>query len=116
MTQIIKDIKPNEKGTAVVTLTFTDEDGVSVTPSSLEWQLMRGDGTIINNRSFANGSFSGDTIVLSGDDLAVFGNRDNGSRVLSIQGEYDSSAGNGLQLKDECQFNIQRLLGQTDES
>ena len=108
------EIQPAEKGTAVVTLVFTDEDGASVVPTSLAWQLMRSDGTVIGTRTFANGSFSGGTIVLSGDDLAIFGSTDNGYRVLSIQGVYTSSAGSDLPLKGECKFSIDRLVGQVD--
>ena len=116
MTTVITSIKPNEKGTAVVTLAFTDEDDNTVVPTSLEWQLMKSDGTVINSRTFANGSFVGTEIVLSGNDLAIFGNSDSGNRVLSIQGVYDSTAGSDLPLKDELKFVVNRLLGQVDES
>ena len=116
MTTVITSVKPNEKGTAVVTLAFTDEDDNTVVPTSLQWQLMKSDGTVINERTFANGSFTGTEIVLSGDDLAIFGSSDNSRRVLSIQGEYDSNAGSGLPLKGECKFVINKLLGQVDES
>lgn len=109
-------VEPAEKGTAVATLVFTDEDGAATVPSDLAWQLMRPDGTVINGRTFALGSFSGTTIVLSGDDLAMFGSTDTGYRVLSIQGVYDSDAGSDLPLKGECGFAIDRLLGQVDES
>lgn len=108
------EIQPAEKGTAVVTLSFTDEDGNTVVPSSLAWQLMRTDGTVVNNRTFANCSFTGNTIVLSGDDLAIFAGRDSGRRILSIQGSYDSNAGTGLPIKGECSFSISRLMGQAD--
>ena len=109
-------VQPSEKGTAIVTLAFTDEDGTTVVPTSLAWQLMRSDGTVVNDRTFADGSFSGTEIVLSGNDLAMFGGSDSGHRVLSIQGVYDSDAGPDLPLKAECNFAIDRLLGQTDES
>ncbi len=117
MTQSIS-VQPNEKGTAVVTIAPVDEDDTALGISDLtnpQWQLMKSDGTVINSRSFANCPLSSLTFVLSGDDLAVFGNNDSCRRVLSFQATYDSTAGNGLPLKGECKFSIDRLLGQTDE-
>ena len=112
-------VKPNELGTAVITMSFTDEDDAAVTPTSLQWQLMKSDGTIVNDRAFADNAFTASageaTVILSGDDLAMFGDKDNGRRVFSIQGEYDSTAGVGLPLKDEVNFRVQKLLGQTDQ-
>src|SRR6056297_2747278 len=112
-------IKPNELGTAIVEMSFTDEDDAAVTPTSLQWQLMKPDGTVVNDREFVDNSFTalaGEvTVVLSGDDLAMFGASDSGRRVFSIQGVYDSTAGSGLPIKDEAVFVIQQLLGQTDQ-
>jgi hypothetical protein len=116
MTQFISSIKPAEKGTAVVTLAFTDEDGSTVVPTSLAYQLMKSDGTVINNRTFALSTFTGTEIVLSGDDLAMYGSSDSGFRILSVQGVYDSTAGSDLPLKEECKFVIDQLVGQEDES
>ena len=110
----ISSTKPAEQGTAVITLAFTDEDEITVVPTSLAWQLMRIDGTVINSRTFALETFTGTEIVLSGDDLAMFGSRDTGRRRFSVQGVYDSSAGSDLPLKAECEFIIDRLLGQVD--
>ena len=107
-------VKPNEKGTAIVTFTFTDEDGEAVVPATSAWQLMKTDGTIINSRSFANCSFIGSEIVLSGDDLAIFGPSDSGVRIIAFQGTYDSSSGSGLRLNDEERFTIEKLVSQTD--
>ena len=111
-------IKPNELGTAVITMSFTDEDDAAVTPTSLQWQLMKSGGTIVNDRAFADNAFTAlageATVVLSGDDLAMFGDG-SGRRVFSIQGVYDSTAGSGLPIKDEAVFVIQQLLGQTDQ-
>lgn len=108
--------KPAELGTAVITMAFTDEDGNTVVPTSLEWQLMRSDGTVINENTFSEGSFTGTTVVLSGNDLAYFGSSDNAKRIFSVQGVYDSNAGTDLPLNAELRFEIQPLTGQTDAS
>jgi len=116
MTDFIS-IQPAEKGTAVVTITPTDESGIALTIGQLtspQWQLMKKDGTIINSRSFANCSLSALTWVLKGDDLAMFGGSDSGTRILSFQATYDSTIGSGLPVKKECKFAIDRLLGQVD--
>ena len=103
--------KPNERGTAIFTMTFTDENGDVVVPSSSAWQLMKTDGTIVNNRDFANCSFSGTTVVLSGDDLQLF-ESDDKKRIFAIEASYDSTAGSNLPLVDEVQFKINPLLSQ----
>ena len=118
MTTLIT-VKPTEKGTAVIEMAFTDEDGTAVTPTGLQWQLMKATGTVINSRTFASGSFTATagaaTVVLTGDDLAMFGTSDTGRRVFSIQGVYDSTAGTGLHITGEAVFFVEQLLGQTDE-
>lgn len=112
------DIQPSEKGAAVVTIAPTDENGNTLTIGQLKspaWQLMKKDGTVINNRSFSLCAITSLTWVLKGDDLAMFGNQDSGYRRLSVQALYDSDVGTDLPLNDECSFYIKRLLGQADE-
>ena len=106
-----------EKGTYVVTLTFTDEDGNSVVPDSIAWTLMnRNSGTIINSRedvAIATPAASVD-VVLSGDDLQILTDEeDYGRRVLLVEAVYDSDAGNNLPLKTEAYFQINDLAGVT---
>lgn len=108
------EVKPTEKGTAVITMSFIDQAGESVMPYSLQWQLMRKNGAVVNGRTFANGSLTGTHVVLTGNDLAMFGDGDGGVRVFSVQGEYDSSIGTGLKITGECIFKIESLLGQVD--
>ena len=103
--------KPNERGTAVFTLTFTDEDDNTVIPTESAWQLMRSDGTIVNSRDFASCTFTGTTVVLTGDDLQLFDNDDK-KRIFAIQATYNSTAGNNLPLNDERQFKINPLVSQ----
>lgn len=118
MTQSIT-IEPNEEGTAVVTISPTDEDGTALTfddLSSPQWQLMRANGVVVNNRSFANCTMTSLSFVLSGDDLSVFGKGDSCERVLSFYATYNSTLGNNLPLVAECEFNIAPILGRTDET
>ena len=105
---------PNEKGTAIFTLVYTDEDENVVVPATIAWQLMRSDGTVVNDRTFANCSFSGTTVVLSGDDLQIYSGDpvDNRKRIFAIQATYNSSAGTGLPMNDEVQFKITNLVSQ----
>ena len=112
-------IKPAEKGTAVVTISPTDENGDSLLFGELtnpQWQLMRHDGTVINERTFNNSSMSSLEVVLKGDDLAIFGGSDSGIRYFSFQATYNSTLGSNLPLHDECSFSIERLLGQEDST
>lgn len=103
--------RPNERGTAVFTLAFTDEDGATVVPTASAWQLMKTDGSIVNSRAFASCSFSGTTVVLSGDDLQLFASDDK-KRIFAIEAVYNSTAGNNLPLVDEVQFKINPLISQ----
>lgn len=116
MTQEIT-VQPNEQGTAKVTIVPTDENGDTLLFSELispQWQLMRLDGTVINNRAFADTALTALVFIVSGDDLVIFGDKDDGQRKLSFQATYNSDLGNGLPLKDECLFTIAKLLGQID--
>lgn len=88
------DIKPTEKGTLIITLTPVDENGDALVFSQLtspSFQLMRSNGAVINNRSFANSALSSLTFVLKDDDLAYFGSEDDTIRILSFQATYNSS-------------------------
>lgn len=107
---------PKEKGTAIVSVVFTDETGAVVTPTVAAWQLQRTDGSIVNNRSFDLCPITGADIVLSGLDLAIFGISDNGYRIFSVQGTYDSDLGVDLPIPDEFKFKIDRLMSQLDEN
>lgn len=101
-----------EGGTYAVTFTFRDEEGQPVTPTGLTWTLKRGDGTVINNREdVAIASDSSITVVLSGSDLALDGYKDTGRRFLLVQGEYDSTLGSNLPIRDEVSFIIRNLVG-----
>jgi len=104
----------DEKSTYVVTAAFTDEDGNAVTPNTLTWALTDSDGTVINDRD--DESISPDTsvdIVLSGDDLQIVDSSDDGVRILTVEGTYNSDAGSGLPLKESCKFIVDNLVAVT---
>lgn len=119
--QVISGDGIAEKGTAIVTISPVDDNGTSLTFAQLtspEWQLMNIDGTVINDRTFANSAMTSLQFVLSGDDLAIFGDSDRGNRVLSFSAQYtgtmdDSTSFTG-NIVAEGVFNVFRVLGQVD--
>ena len=119
--QVISGAGIAEKGTAIVTISPVDDNGTALTFAQLtspEWQLMNTDGTVINDRTFANSAMASLQFVLSGDDLAIFGESDRGNRVLSFSAQYtgtmdDSTSFTG-KIVAEGVFNIFRVLGQVD--
>ena len=119
--QVISGDGIAEKGTAIVTVSPVDDNGTALTFEQLtspEWQLMNIDGTVINDRTFANSAMTSLQFVLSGDDLAIFGDSDRGNRVLSFSAQYtgtldDNSSFTG-NIVAEGVFNVFRVLGQVD--
>jgi hypothetical protein len=49
-------VMPPEKGTAKVTVTFSDETGASVAPSAVTWTLTDRAGNVINDRLDVGGN------------------------------------------------------------
>ena len=105
--------KAVELSTFAVHVCFYDENSQAMAPNSLYWTLADPDGTIFNNRSMTaiTSVQSSIDIVLSGSDLAI----SSGSllaeenRVLTIQGNYNSSLGNALPLNDRVKFVVINL-------
>lgn len=102
--------RATEQSTYVITLSYLDSAGSAVTPDSVTWTLTDLDGTVINSREdVAIGSPSTtNDIVLSGDDLQI-GTNDNGGRIITIEGVYDSDEGNNLPLKEVAKFYVDAL-------
>jgi len=101
---------PNEESTAVVIVAFTDEDGNAMIPASLTWTLTDTSGNVINNREDV--SIIPDTsvnIILDGNDLAIPTSNDL-TRVITIEGKYNSSYGTSRNLKDQATFSINDLV------
>lgn len=100
------ETKAPEKGTYVITATYTDEDGNAVTPNAVTWTLTDKNGVVVNSREDVAISVPGTSndIVLSGDDLAV--DNQGLKRRFLIEGTYDSSLGSDLPLNEEAVFTI----------
>lgn len=104
--------KAIEKSTYVVTVAFKDENDAAIAPATAAWTLSDEDGRTINSRVDVSISSptSSESIVLSGDDLAILTKRDGGERVLTVEGTYDSTLATGLPFKDYATFTIQPLV------
>ncbi len=110
MPTTITSVRANEKGTLIVSSSFTDEDGTAVIPETLTWTISKTDGTIVNARQDVAASAAETVkIVLSGDDLQIFPG-DNLQRVLTLKATYNSTLGTGLPLNDEVYFSIEDLV------
>jgi uncharacterized phiE125 gp8 family phage protein len=98
--------------TYIITVAFTDDAGDAVTPNDgCTFSLKDTAGNTINDRDGV--AIVEDTsvdVVLSGDDLAAQGANDNGIRIFSIDGTYDSDAGSDLPLDNSAQFVVDTLL------
>jgi len=97
-----------EKSSFKITATFYDESGNAVAPDTLTWTLTDENGSVVNNREDVNISSpqSSESILLSGDDLAIDGN-DPVERIITFEGTYTSAEfGSGLPLIDESVFTI----------
>ena len=108
MTKLLK-LSAIENSTYVVSLTFKDQDGSNVMPTSATWTLTDAEGTVINSRENVAISPLAATanIILQGLDLAA----GDGSlqRNISITAAYNSLGSIGLPLLGSVDFYIERL-------
>lgn len=100
-------ISPAEEGTAIVTASFTDENGAAEIPNAgtLTWTLTDRHGRVINDREdVAIASAASVVVILTGDDLAIgeYGL----NRVITFEGLYNSTLGNNLPIKIRGHFSI----------
>ena len=101
-----------ERSTFVITANFTSTTG-AVSPSSAYWSLTDRAGTVINSRADVTiaSPTSSENIVLSSSDLKITANEDDeGVRILTVEGEYDSSLGSNLPLKEQIEFIVDPLI------
>ena len=98
-----------EKGTYIVSVSFTDEDGNSVIPTAITWSLYDSTKNIFNSRSSVAVAVPAASIniVLSGLDLEVI--EKDTRRIVLVEYTYNSSYGTGLPGKVETDFYITNL-------
>jgi hypothetical protein len=108
MGSLISSIALVARSTGAVQISFTDENGAVVTPTSdITWTLTDPAGTeYASGTSAATGSVI--TVVLYGDDLAL---PDGGDplRVFTARTTYTSSLGDNLPLTDSIWFTIKDI-------
>jgi hypothetical protein len=108
---IVLSERANEQSTFAVVATFTDEAGDAVTPNNLAWSLLDSAGAVVNSRSAVSiAPAASVTIVLSGADLVA---SEGSTRVVLLEGTYDSDLGADLPLRDTVTFEIANLIGVT---
>jgi len=100
-----------EGGTYIVTLTFVDEDGDPMVPTSITWSLLTRAGVVVNERENVEVATpaASTEIVLAGDDLAILGGLVQESRVFSLTAVYTSGTHGVLTLKDSTSFRVDDL-------
>lgn len=101
----------NERGVFHVKNVFTDEDGTSVVPDSINWALSYDDGAIVNSRQNVSVVTPAATtvITLTGADLAVIAN-DSYNRKFALKWQYDSTYGNDQVEYTEVDITIRPLV------
>jgi len=97
-----------EKSTYIITVSFFDEVEAAEDVKTMKWTLTDTAGNIINEREdvVVADPESVETIVLSGDDLAIISDTDNGKRLFTVEATYDSILGNDLPLNGEAAFTV----------
>lgn len=112
MARIMLKDKAKERGTYVINVSFKDEDGAAITPTSITWYLTDKKGRVINSRTAVSIAIPDDSndVVLTGADLALE-QRDDRVRVFTARAVYNSTVyGNNLTLNNEAEFEIEELL------
>jgi hypothetical protein len=101
-----------EQSTYAIVVTFADETGAALTPNiGLTWTLTDKSGTVVNERlAVPIDSAAEITIVLSGDDLSLDSVYRGKSRVVLVEGAFDSDLGDDLPIKDQVTFTIANLV------
>lgn len=104
-----------EQSTYFPVASFLDEDGNAEDVKTLKWTLTDISGNVINGREDVevDTPSTSETIVLSGDDLAVFSG-DRLRRIITFNATYDSDLGADLALNGAAEFAITQLVSIED--
>ena len=107
-------VHAKEQSTYVVTASFYDEDGNLVVPDTIKWTLSNLGGMIINSREdvIIAVPVSQVEIVLSGDDLAIFGSDISSTpkRLITVEATYTSALGANLPLNGSATFVLDAMI------
>lgn len=105
------DTRATEKGSFIITASFTDEDGEAITPKTLVWTLMDAEAdAVVNSREQVSATPAASVdILLQGDDLAILHGQAKELRELVIEITYDGSLGNDIPQKDSVKFYVVNL-------
>lgn len=98
-----------EEGAYSIALTFKDEAGTALIPTTLTWTLTDEAGTVINSRTAVSLTPAATTkVVMSGNDLTVTDTKKR-RRIVTLNGTYTSTYGTGLPLTEEIRFTIRDM-------
>lgn len=101
-------VTPAQGGAAKATISFTDENGDAVTPTSVKWTLSDPNGAIINSRSMVTLTPAASiSWLMSGADLRIGGYGP--ERILTIDALYNSTLGNDVPLRAQASFTIEQF-------
>jgi len=100
-----------ERSTLVLSVSFYDEADEEITPLTIAWTLTDRYGVVVNSRQAVSVTpATSVTIVLTGADLALLGEMDDGVRLLLVTATY-SGHGGTISLREEIEFTVRALAG-----
>ena len=103
----------DEESSYTIKFVFKDEDGNAAAPVTMVYTLMAEDGEVINSRYKVNvGVLAATTyITLYGDDLQLIDKKSvYENRVLTVEGTYNSTYGNGLPFIRQIFFRVRNVI------
>jgi hypothetical protein len=105
---IVLRAKATESSMYVISASFADPDGTAFTPKTCRWSLTDLGGLVINSRTKVLVPITGSThsFLLCGADLLFSASPTGGARVFTLEGTFDSTYGNDLPFRTECQFEV----------
>lgn len=112
MTEIVASV--NERSAITFTVSFTDEDGADVVPTSIKWSLVTQGNVVVNSRNQVTVSVpaASITVVLSNADLQILAAEENDEyayRYFVVESTYNSNLGVALPSKGEMLFSVKNL-------
>ncbi len=102
-----------QNGTFAIDLSFQDEEGDAVTPTTVNWTLRNSDGEIVNSRNTVSLTPAASIeLVLSGDDLPADEADGEYSHLwIIVAGTYSSDLGEGIPFSDQVRISVEPRKG-----